>query len=52
MADPPRTVQFFVTCLLDTLYPDVAQAAVDVLEVQGVTVKIRTGQIPRDSRHT
>lgn len=44
MADPPRTVQFFVTCLLDTLFPEVAQAAVDVLEAQSVTVEVLPGQ--------
>lgn len=44
MPEPPRSVSLFVTCLLDTLFPDVAQAVVDVLEAQGVTVHVPAGQ--------
>lgn len=44
MSDSPRSVNLFVTCLLDTLFPDVAQAVVDVLEAQGVTVCVPAGQ--------
>jgi len=44
MPEPPRSVSLFVTCLLDTLFPDVAQAVVDVLEAQGVTVGVPAGQ--------
>ncbi len=35
-----HTVSLFATCLLDTLFPDVAQAVVDVLEAQGVKVHV------------
>ena len=38
------TVNLFITCLLDTLFPDVAQAVVDVLEAQNVRVRIPFGQ--------
>lgn len=44
VADTPRTVSLLVTCLLDTLFPDVAQAVVDVLETQGVRVRVPAGQ--------
>ncbi|MCL4867353.1 MAG: (Fe-S)-binding protein [Anaerolineae bacterium] len=40
----PPTVQFFITCLLDSLFPDVAQDVVTVLEQQGVRVEIPRGQ--------
>lgn len=39
-----RTASLFVTCLLDTLFPSVAQAVVDVLEAQGVRVTVPSGQ--------
>lgn len=38
------TVQFFITCLLDSLFPDVAQDVVTVLQGQGVMVEIPQGQ--------
>ena len=47
---PPETatnkppVQLFITCLLDHLYPDIAEAVVTVLERQGVTVEVPRGQ--------
>jgi L-lactate dehydrogenase complex protein LldE len=44
MGDSPPTVQFLVTCLLDTLFPKVAQSTIDVLEKQGVTVNVKAGQ--------
>jgi L-lactate dehydrogenase complex protein LldE len=40
----PTPVQFFVTCILDSLYPDTAQAVVTVLHNAGVTVMFPTGQ--------
>lgn len=39
-----HTASLFVTCLLDTLFPPVAQAVVDVLEAQGVRVAVPRGQ--------
>lgn len=44
MSSSPRVVSFLVTCLLDTLFPDVAQAVVDVLELQDVRVDVPSGQ--------
>ena len=44
MPEPPRSASLFVTCLLDALYPDVAQAVVDVLEAQGIQVNVPAGQ--------
>lgn len=41
---PAPTVHFFVTCLLDSLFPDVAQDVVTVLERQGVKVNVPVGQ--------
>ncbi|HEX7976095.1 MAG TPA: (Fe-S)-binding protein [Anaerolineales bacterium] len=41
MAD---TVQLFVTCLVDTLYPEVGEAVVQVLERAGVRVEFPAGQ--------
>ncbi len=40
----PTTASLFVTCLLDTLFPDTAQAVVDVLQAQGVEVRVPPGQ--------
>ncbi|RME85369.1 MAG: (Fe-S)-binding protein [Caldilineae bacterium] len=37
-------VQLFITCLLDHLYPDIAEAVVSVLERQGVEVRVPAGQ--------
>ncbi len=37
-------VNLFITCLLDTLFPDTAQGVVDVLKHLGVTVHIPKGQ--------
>ena len=37
-------VNLFITCLLDTLFPDAAQAVVDVLERLGVQVHVPSGQ--------
>jgi L-lactate dehydrogenase complex protein LldE len=39
-----ETVQLFVTCILDTLYPEVAEAVVRVLERAGVSVAFPPGQ--------
>ncbi len=44
MTEAPRNVSLLVTCLLDTLFPHVAQAVVDVLEAQGVRVHVPAGQ--------
>ena len=35
----PQTVQLFVTCLVDTFYPNVGMSVVDILEAQGITVE-------------
>lgn len=40
----PRVVQLFITCLLDHLYPDIAEACVTVLERAGVEVAVPEGQ--------
>jgi L-lactate dehydrogenase complex protein LldE len=40
----PTTAKLFVTCLLDTLFPDVARGIVEVLEAQGVRVSVPRGQ--------
>jgi L-lactate dehydrogenase complex protein LldE len=39
-----QTVQLFVTCILDTLYPEVGEAVVSVLERAGVRVEFPRGQ--------
>ena len=44
MPNPPDTVNLLVTCLMDTLFPDAAQAAVDLLESQGLRVRVPPGQ--------
>lgn len=38
------TIQLFVTCLVDTFYPEVGEAIVDVLSRLGVTVDFPPGQ--------
>lgn len=40
----PATVQLFVTCIVDTLYPEVGEAVVRVLEQAGVMVDFPGGQ--------
>jgi L-lactate dehydrogenase complex protein LldE len=40
----PETVQLFVTCLIDTLYPQTGEAVVRVLERSGVQVAFPAGQ--------
>jgi len=40
----PETVQLFITCILDTLYPEVAEAVVRVLERSGVRVEVPLDQ--------
>ncbi len=37
-------VQFFITCLLDHLYPDIAEAVVAVLQRQGLDVQVPRNQ--------
>ncbi len=44
MSAMPPTVQLFITCLLDTLYPQVGEAVVRVLQRQGVRVEFPAGQ--------
>ena len=39
-----ETIQLFVTCIIDTLYPEVGQAVVRVLERAGVRVAFPEGQ--------
>jgi L-lactate dehydrogenase complex protein LldE len=39
-----ETVQLFITCLIDTLYPHIGEAVVDVLQRAGVRLEIPTGQ--------
>jgi hypothetical protein len=41
---PMEKVNLFISCLLDTLFPDTAQAVIDVLEHLGRTVHIPKGQ--------
>lgn len=40
----PETIQLFITCILDTLYPQVGQAVVDVLRRAGCRVEAPAGQ--------
>ncbi len=42
--DKPDIVQLFVTCLLDTFYPETAEAVVRVLNRAGVRVEVPAGQ--------
>jgi L-lactate dehydrogenase complex protein LldE len=42
--DMSETIQLFVTCILDTLYPKVGEAVVRVLERAGVNVAFPAGQ--------
>lgn len=37
-------IQLFITCIVDTLYPDVGKAVVTVLERSGVKIEFPTGQ--------
>src|SRR5512135_1221158 len=39
-----QTVQLFITCLLDSLYPETGQAVVSVLRRAGVRVEFPAGQ--------
>ncbi len=39
-----RTVQLFVTCLIDTFFPEVGEAMVDVLQRSGAQVEFPPGQ--------
>lgn len=39
-----KSVLFFVTCIVDSLYPEIGEAAVSVLERLGVTVEFPEGQ--------
>ena len=39
-----KTVQLFVTCIIDTLYPETGEAVVRVLEKAGVNVSFPPGQ--------
>lgn len=38
------SADLFVTCLLDTLFPEVTQSVIDVLESQGIRVNVPAGQ--------
>ncbi len=38
------SVQLFITCIVDTLYPQVGEAVVSILERLGVSVEFPTGQ--------
>lgn len=37
-------VALFVTCIVDMLFPDVGEAALDILESQGLTVEFPEAQ--------
>jgi L-lactate dehydrogenase complex protein LldE len=39
-----KRVAYFVTCIVDALFPDVGEAALDVLEKQGLTVEFPEAQ--------
>jgi L-lactate dehydrogenase complex protein LldE len=39
-----QTIQLFITCIVDTLYPEVGQAVCTVLERAGVTISVPRGQ--------
>jgi len=39
-----KRVAFFVTCIIDALFPDIGEAALDVLEKQGMTVEFPEAQ--------
>ena len=39
-----ETIQLFATCIIDTLYPEIGQAVVRVLERAGVRVEFPAGQ--------
>jgi L-lactate dehydrogenase complex protein LldE len=41
---PPSRVQLLVTCLVDSIYPQVGFAVVEVLERLGLTVEVPAGQ--------
>jgi L-lactate dehydrogenase complex protein LldE len=40
----PQTVQLFITCIIDTLYPEIGEAVVRVLQRAGVEVAFPAGQ--------
>jgi L-lactate dehydrogenase complex protein LldE len=40
----PETIQLFITCIMDTLYPETGEAVVRVLERAGVQVAVPRGQ--------
>lgn len=40
----PETVQLFITCIVDTFYPEIGQAVVSVLERAGVQVEVPKNQ--------
>jgi len=40
----PTTAQLFVTCIVDTLYPEVGEAVVRILHRAGVSVEFPSGQ--------
>jgi L-lactate dehydrogenase complex protein LldE len=39
-----QIIQLFITCIVDTLYPEVGQAVCTVLERAGVTISVPSGQ--------
>jgi L-lactate dehydrogenase complex protein LldE len=39
-----NTVQLFITCIIDTLYPETGEAVVSILEKAGMTVSFPPGQ--------
>ena len=40
----PKTVQLFLTCIIDTLYPETGEAVVRVLQRAGARVSYPPGQ--------
>lgn len=39
-----RTVQLFITCILDTLYPEIGKSVIEVLQRTGVKIQFPAGQ--------
>jgi L-lactate dehydrogenase complex protein LldE len=44
MANAPRSVSLFVTCIVDTLYPEIGESVVAILERLGVEVRFPVDQ--------
>ena len=44
MSGPPRSATLFVTCIVDTMYPEIGEAVVTVLERLGIEVRFPADQ--------